>query len=76
MFFLNKEISLKSSSFGIPPRIKITFLEIDSSALIAESIFVDLESFIKSINGSYSNVVGLPLYETKNLLLSAGLKCD
>ena len=34
------------------------------------------ESFIKSINGSYSNVVGLPLYETKNLLLSAGLKCD
>ena len=34
------------------------------------------ESFVKSINGSYSNVVGLPLYETKNLLLSAGLKCD
>lgn len=32
------------------------------------------ESFIKSINGSYSNVVGLPLYETKNLLLSVGLK--
>ena len=32
------------------------------------------ESFIKSMNGSYSNVVGLPLYETKNLLLSAGLQ--
>jgi len=30
-------------------------------------------SFIKSINGSYTNVVGLPLYETKNLLLSAGI---
>lgn len=30
-------------------------------------------SFIKSINGSYTNVVGLPLYETKNLLLSAGM---
>ena len=25
-------------------------------------------SFIKKINGSYSNVVGLPLYETVNLL--------
>lgn len=30
-------------------------------------------SFIKSINGSYTNVVGLPLYETKNLLLSVGV---
>ena len=30
-------------------------------------------SFIKSINGSYTNVVGLPLYETKNLLMSAGI---
>jgi septum formation protein len=26
------------------------------------------ETFIKSINGSYSNVVGLPLYETVALL--------
>ncbi len=32
------------------------------------------EAFIKSINGSYSNVVGLPLYETKNLLQSSGLE--
>ncbi len=32
------------------------------------------ESFIKSINGSYSNVVGLPLYEVNNLLVSAGYK--
>ena len=32
------------------------------------------EAFIKSINGSYSNVVGLPLYETRNLLQSSGLE--
>ena len=32
------------------------------------------ESFIKSLNGSYSNVVGLPLFELKNLLISAGYK--
>ena len=31
------------------------------------------EKFIKRINGSYSNVVGLPLYETYNLLNSQGL---
>ena len=29
-------------------------------------------SFVKSINGSYSNVVGLPLYEVKNMLSSMG----
>ena len=32
------------------------------------------EAYIKSINGSYSNVVGLPLYETRNLLQSSGLE--
>ena len=31
------------------------------------------EKFIKQINGSYSNVVGLPLFETYNLLNSQGL---
>ena len=31
------------------------------------------EKFIKRINGSYSNVVGLPLFETYNLLNSQGL---
>ena len=30
------------------------------------------ESFIKFINGSYSNIVGLPLYETRNILNSVG----
>ena len=30
--------------------------------------------FVKRINGSYSNVVGLPLYETLGLLQSAGLE--
>jgi len=29
-------------------------------------------AFVKRINGSYPNVVGLPLYETKNLLQAAG----
>jgi septum formation protein len=31
------------------------------------------EKFIRRINGSYSNVVGLPLFETYNLLNSQGL---
>ena len=31
------------------------------------------EKFIKRINGSYSNVIGLPLFETYNLLSSKGL---
>ena len=30
------------------------------------------EAFVRSINGSYSNVVGLPLYETVGLLEGAG----
>jgi septum formation protein len=30
------------------------------------------ESFVRSINGSYSNVVGLPLYETMALLAGCG----
>ena len=32
------------------------------------------DGFVKKINGSYSNVVGLPLYETLCLLNSAGLE--
>lgn len=31
------------------------------------------ESLIKSINGSFSNIVGLPLYETRNILISCGV---
>lgn len=30
------------------------------------------ESYISQIIGSYSNVVGLPLYETRNILIGAG----
>lgn len=30
-------------------------------------------AFVRAINGSYSNVVGLPLVETRELLLAAGL---
>lgn len=30
------------------------------------------EAFVRSLNGSYSNVVGLPLYETLSLLTGAG----
>ncbi len=32
------------------------------------------EAFVRQINGSYSNVVGLPLYETLGLLTGAGLR--
>lgn len=34
----------------------------------------ELAGFVKKIIGSYSGVVGLPLYETKNLLDGAGVK--
>ena len=30
--------------------------------------------FIQWINGSYSGVIGLPLYELKNLLITSGWK--
>jgi septum formation protein len=33
------------------------------------------ESFTKLINGSYSNIVGLPLVETLALLRGAGFPC-
>jgi len=31
------------------------------------------EAFVRALSGSHSGVVGLPLYETRNLLLAAGL---
>ena len=31
-------------------------------------------AFVKSINGSYSNIVGLSLYETRNMLIGLGYK--
>ncbi len=34
----------------------------------------ELAGFVKKIVGSYSGVVGLPLYETRNLLIGAGIK--
>lgn len=33
-----------------------------------------LAGFVKKITGSYSGVVGLPLYETRNLLTGAGIR--
>lgn len=33
-----------------------------------------LEAYIKSIEGSYSGIIGLPLYETNNILISLGYK--
>lgn len=33
-----------------------------------------LAAFVRKIIGSYSGVVGLPLYETRNMLISAGIK--
>lgn len=32
------------------------------------------DSFVIKIIGSYSNIMGLPLYETRNMLISAGVK--
>lgn len=34
------------------------------------------ESFISFISGSHSNVVGLPLFETRNMLFSLGKDCN
>lgn len=33
-----------------------------------------LAGYVKSMTGSFTGVVGLPLYETKNLLMGAGIK--
>ncbi|MBO5441783.1 MAG: Maf family protein, partial [Alphaproteobacteria bacterium] len=33
-----------------------------------------LQGYVKRIVGSYSSVIGLPLYETKNILNGAGIK--
>ena len=33
-----------------------------------------MDAFIIRIIGSYSNIIGLPLYETRNMLISAGIK--
>ncbi|MDX1950523.1 MAG: nucleoside triphosphate pyrophosphatase [Rickettsiales bacterium] len=38
----------------------------------AYSLQEDPGAWVISINGSYSNIVGLPLYETKNLLVGNG----
>jgi septum formation protein len=34
------------------------------------------EAFVRSLAGSHSGVMGLPLFETRALLLSAGVACD
>ena len=33
-------------------------------------------TFVRRVNGSYSNVVGLPLYETANLLAGLGIRLE
>jgi len=38
------------------------------------NIQTHLEAFVKSIDGSYSGIIGLPLYETNNILISLGYK--
>ena len=43
----------------------------NSGGIAIESM---LDSFIIKIIGSYSNIMGLPLYETRNMLISAGVK--
>lgn len=35
-----------------------------------------MDAFIIRIIGSYSNIIGLPLYETRNMLISAGIKSN
>lgn len=32
------------------------------------------QALVKSINGSYSNICGLPLYEVRNILISSGVE--
>ena len=34
------------------------------------------EAFVRNLSGSHSGVMGLPLFETRALLLSAGVACD
>lgn len=33
------------------------------------------EAFVRALSGSHSGVVGLPLYETRNLLIASGVAC-
>ncbi len=33
-----------------------------------------LEGYVKKIIGSYSGIVGLPLYDARNMLIGAGVK--
>ena len=42
-----------------------------AGGIMIESI---MDAFVIRIIGSYSNIMGLPLYETRNMLISAGIK--
>lgn len=42
-----------------------------AGGIVIESM---MDSFVRKIVGSYSNIMGLPLYETRNMLISAGIK--
>jgi septum formation protein len=75
------QISQKSISTSISFK-KLSVQEIEeyiaTNAWVGKSGCFGLQgaasAFIKSINGSYSNVIGLPLYETCNILKTLGIK--
>ena len=56
-------------------------LKVDIAEILKNEGFIkgykiegELAGYVRKIIGSYSGVVGLPLYETKNLLDGAGVK--
>jgi len=80
IFITNGDKSISKSVQTIINFKSLTDLEIDKYLESNEWINVAgaykiqgiAASFVKSINGSYTNVVGLPLYEVKNMLSSMG----
>jgi len=80
IFVTNGDKSISKSVQTIINFKSLTNLEIDKYLESKEWINVAgaykiqgiAAAFVKSINGSYTNVVGLPLYEVKNMLSSMG----
>lgn len=79
--FINKngKISQKTVTSKITMK-HLTIKEIEDYVASDEWIGVcgykiegKLSGFVKQINGSFSSIIGLPLYETKNILNSAGI---
>jgi septum formation protein len=76
IYFIKKDGSVSKKLV----RTKAKFKYFSERDIVDYTNFVDnanvngyCECFVKNINGSYSGILGLPLYETRNILISAGI---